>query len=475
MSDTMYPSLDDQELLSGEGTNGYANLPEKVEGVEVMPSVESLLGIKKQPLLKAATPAALALPHSFEQFCKKHGGFLKLFNEIADPSSDWEQYGMFYDKDEQAGFDALSSAEQDKVLQRRAYEEWEDRYNQMRWEHSSWSWPLKVWRSITLKDIQQLKTKGVGIYWAYEDSAAEAHWGHPGSEGTYTLEAQITENAVDWDSTIFANLQPSIGDMEKEITLKEGAPVKLLRWQDPTDKWHNALAEWKRVTAGAGDRNAYVPREDTEAPALHTEPLFPEEDKTAAAGQLDFPGMGAPDYEMAEHEIIEMVASDILREYAQHYKDLNYRQDWDVVPAARLIKIWNDYAKTGFVRDERGLDQIEDIILTNIAKLHVNTILCGHDSEDNVAFAEGVLGEDLPEDYFDNDGSFFEDEKGAWRLSDYALKPLEADAAKLRRGATAEQRLQIIDHILNIIHARSDLSSWFVEGGRATLNRLAGK
>ena len=86
---------------------------------------------------KTATPAAVALPISFEQFCKKHGGFLKLFNEIADPSSDWERYGMFYDKDEQEEFDALPSSEQDKVLERRAYEEWEDRYNQMRWEHST--------------------------------------------------------------------------------------------------------------------------------------------------------------------------------------------------------------------------------------------------------------------------------------------------------------------------------------------------
>ena len=117
-----------------------------------------------------------------------------------------------------------------------------------------------MWRSITLTDIQQLKTKGVGIYWAYEDSAAEAHWGHPGSEGTYTLEAQITENAVDWDSTIFANLQPSIGDMEKEITLKEGAPVKLLRWQDPKGEWHGALPDWKRVTAAFDMRGWIEPK-----------------------------------------------------------------------------------------------------------------------------------------------------------------------------------------------------------------------
>ena len=55
--------------------------------------------------------------------------------------------------------------------------------------------------------------------------------------------------------------------------------------------------------------------------------------------------------------------------------------DWDLVPAPRLIKIWNDYMKTGFVRDEKGIDMIAEIILTNIAKLNVNTILCGHEQQ----------------------------------------------------------------------------------------------
>jgi GNAT superfamily N-acetyltransferase len=44
----------------------------------------------------------------------------------------------------------------------------------------------------------------------------------------------------------------------------------------------------------------------------------------------------------------------------------------------------------------------------------------------------------------------------------------------LRAAKTAEQKLQTIDHMLSIVHQRSDLAGWFVEGGRKTLSQLAG-
>ena len=207
---------------------------------------------------KVAAPASAVLPSDFEQFCQKYGGFMKVFGEIADfGSGDWEQYAEFYETDEQEEFDALPDSEKEKVMERRAYEDWEYRYNELRAMHASWSWPLKVWRCVTLENIQQLKTKGIGVYWSYEEGAAQAHWGQGGRP--YTLEGQITENAVDWESTIYANLHPSLGEDEKEIRLKDGAPVKLLRWEDTTGKWHNALPEWKRVKAAVKPPKSEAP------------------------------------------------------------------------------------------------------------------------------------------------------------------------------------------------------------------------
>lgn len=175
---------------------------------------------------------------------------------------------------------------------------------------------------------------------------------------------------------------------------------------------------------------------------------------------------------------MDEVARSIITEFEQHIKDPKYRQKWEVVPAARLRKIWNDYAKTGMVRDEKGMGEIAWTVQYNIWKIHANTILCGHSEQSPIQFAENVMGENLEEKYgrdvFQDDNSFFDDDKGAWRLSDYALDPLVNAWAKLENAKTAEQQLQAVDFILNIVHARSDLASWFVQGGTRTLNSLAG-
>lgn len=168
------------------------------------------------------------------------------------------------------------------------------------------------------------------------------------------------------------------------------------------------------------------------------------------------------------------VAFDLLEEYKAHRLEPSYTQRWTLVPAARLKKIWNDYAKLGFVRDEKGIDQIASIIITNIHKLEVNTILTGHTSMSPSIWANEQTGEEYPEDYFQDGESFFDDENGNWRLSDFAMDDLQGYAMELREADSAEEKLQIIDHILNVVHRRSDLASWFVEGGRSTLNALAG-
>ena len=45
------------------------------------------------------------------------------------------------------------------------------------------------------------------------------------------------------------------------------------------------------------------------------------------------------------------------------------------------------------------------------------------------------------------------------------MDKLFALASKLLRQNEYDQKLYIIDRILNIVHQRSDLASWFVEGG----------
>ncbi len=69
----------------------------------------------------------------------------------------------------------------------------------------------------------------LGIYWAYEENAAEPHWGYGngGKTETALLQTSVTEDQVDWEGTFEANLHPSLGEDEKEVRLKEGEKIHL--------------------------------------------------------------------------------------------------------------------------------------------------------------------------------------------------------------------------------------------------------
>lgn len=112
---------------------------------------------------------------------------------------------------------------------------------------------------------------------------------------------------------------------------------------------------------------------------------------------------------------MDEAARSTLTEFEQHINDPKYRQKWEVVPATRLKKIWNDYAKTGMVRDEKGMAGVAWTVQYTIWKIHANTILCGHTEQSPLQFAENVMGENFEEKYghdpFQDDSSFFDDDK----------------------------------------------------------------
>ena len=148
------------------------------------------------------------------------------------------------------------------------------------------------------------------------------------------------------------------------------------------------------------------------------------------------------------------------------------RQPWRLIPAARLKKIWMDTAQMGFVRDVKGLQMIENIIIENVKKIQANTLLMGHTShsvDDILEEEETTLNETDEHDY----GDWATDDKGAWRISDYALSNLVNGTLELMHVKTPEEKLTKIDFILNVVHMRSDIASWFVEGGSQTLDELS--
>lgn len=94
---------------------------------------------------------------------------------------------------------------------------------------------LVVHRCITvenpMKFIEDLeagkktgKRKGMGIYWTWDFKTAECHWG-TGRGLQVILTGLVGIASIDIPQTVLSNFQPSTGEEEKEVRLKEGAPV----------------------------------------------------------------------------------------------------------------------------------------------------------------------------------------------------------------------------------------------------------
>jgi len=188
------------------------------------------------------------------------------------------------------------------------------------------------------------------------------------------------------------------------------------------------------------------------------------------------------------------------------------QQQWKRIPFERMKKIWEKFQKDNIIKDEKGLDLISNIIIKNIVKLNVNTMLSGHSTmnpkdeleelgykfktnnikledpmqlhlfKDYKKFKEEQRKEkerELPMTYeeFDeilNDYLYFEE----WRqyaISDYALDDLIKIAIKLLRTDDYKEKLILCDNALNISHMRGDIAELFVKGGNEKLSELSGE
>jgi len=167
------------------------------------------------------------------------------------------------------------------------------------------------------------------------------------------------------------------------------------------------------------------------------------------------------------NEQYQDAAYEVLSEFVRNPRG---KQSWSVVPAARLKKIWEDFATYGVVHDEKGLEEIAEQISGNVFRLQVNTELAGHTRLD-----PKEVYEDTGIKYTKRRDEMFGDYiliDGQWRISDYGLDKLMDDAIKLKQASSSKEKLLIIDNMLSIVHQRSDLPAMFVEGGGTTLDDL---
>jgi hypothetical protein len=100
--------------------------------------------------------------------------------------------------------------------------------------------PIRIFRAVALAavgGVDTLRTHELGVYWTWDEYAAEPYWGgveHPARETTtFVIEALVAPADVNWESTLIANMtRPE----EKEVTLREGAPVRVVAVYDLSAK-----------------------------------------------------------------------------------------------------------------------------------------------------------------------------------------------------------------------------------------------
>jgi hypothetical protein len=149
----------------------------------------------------------------------------------------------------------------------------------------------------------------------------------------------------------------------------------------------------------------------------------------------------------------------------------NERLPWFPYDLTRAKKIWMDFMELGFVRDIKGLERMAKNFVEKIATIEAITILGGHtqqNPEDYLDSLEIEFDEETEEKLAD----YIIDDEGQYRLSDYALEPLCKLAGKIIEAKTPEDKLLFLDQVLNVVHQRSDIASWFVKGGRDSLDEL---
>jgi hypothetical protein len=91
---------------------------------------------------------------------------------------------------------------------------------------------IKVWRKMTVNEswMDHISKEGkhLGVYWSWDPYAADTHWGDYSKNRVALIGAEVSENAVDWEGTLIANIQPLTGIEEREILLNKGVPLEII-------------------------------------------------------------------------------------------------------------------------------------------------------------------------------------------------------------------------------------------------------
>lgn len=161
-----------------------------------------------------------------------------------------------------------------------------------------------------------------------------------------------------------------------------------------------------------------------------------------------------------------------LEEWDKNRSVPGARQSWPIIPADEYLK-QHELLKTKQV-DPEMIQVFQNLAVDTYLRLCVNNILMDHESVDSYEYVTNRWP--LPitdfefEKFMENYEDWACDRYGRWFISDYATGELGKWIVQLMQEENPNKKLMYIDQVLSVTHRRSDLSSWFIEGGLSTLD-----
>lgn len=175
---------------------------------------------------------------------------------------------------------------------------------------------------------------------------------------------------------------------------------------------------------------------------------------------------------------------------ANFMRDFNGKQRWTVVPFEMWRRVRSEFFQLGFIRSEKALQNVVDIVTHNVLQIIVNTMIDYFSVHYRWSDALAMLPNDpelkpffgsiakaceqynLDEEELQLFDEYAQDDNGVTRATDAARDVLISNIKDLAQESDPMQQVVILDHIFDISHQRNDLASWLIEGGTASLNKL---
>lgn len=189
-----------------------------------------------------------------------------------------------------------------------------------------------------------------------------------------------------------------------------------------------------------------------------------------------------------EEAFEEYRQEDLLTEFLSDKENGVKEKKWSVIPKEQYHNILKRYMELGEmakIPDSIINGWIEDIIIPNALSILYITEFAGHSEYVPIEAVEDVFGSKFYDNYssdYDGMSDFLEeigfydwctlpDGSNAW--SDFGINPIFQLINSYEGCESVEEKLILINRVLDIAHQRGDLASAFIEGGRKSCEHIS--